>query len=204
MCLALLCVLGSTYAAIGNAQEILGPCDPSFVQQWRQPQVTPIAYRLADTTPEASSGAVRLEWLGHSSFLLTSPTGTRILTDPHTFYPLREAPDASTISNLHVTHSDVRGLPGNPRLLWGITREQGWNKLALMIGDIGVFNVPSYASRVEPAQPPFRTVSLISVLAGCASYTWETCGIPDTPPGPACWPARCGHGTSRWLLDHEF
>ena len=156
VCLALLCVLGSTYGAIGNAQEVLGPCDPSFVQQWGQPQVMPVAYRLVDTTPEAPPGTVRLEWLGHSSFLLTSPTGTRILTDPHTFYLPREAPDASTISNLHVTHSDVRGLPGNPRLLWGLTREQGWNKLALMIGDIGVFNVPSYASRVEPEQSPIQ------------------------------------------------
>ena len=54
VCLALLCVLGSTYGAIGNAQEVLGPCDPSFVQQWGRPQVTPVAYRLADTTPEAS------------------------------------------------------------------------------------------------------------------------------------------------------
>src|SRR4029450_7634499 len=97
VCLALLCVLGNTYGAIGNAQEVLGPCDPSFVQQWSQPQVTPIAYRLADSTPEASPGAVRLEWLGHSSFLLTSPTGTRILTDPHAFYPLREAPDRSKV-----------------------------------------------------------------------------------------------------------
>src|SRR5262245_38891185 len=85
VCLALLCVVGSTYGAIGDAQEVLGPCDPSFVRQWSQPQIIPIAYRLAETTPEASSGAVRLEWLGHSSFLLTSPTGTRILTDPHAF-----------------------------------------------------------------------------------------------------------------------
>src|SRR5262245_9308959 len=173
VCWALLCVLGSTYGAIGNAQEVLGPCNPSFVQQWGQPQVTPVAYRLANTTPEAPPGTVRLERLCHSSFLLTSSTGTRILTDPHPFCPPREAPDASAISNLHVTHSDVRGLPGNPRLLWGLTREQGWNKLALMIGDIGVFNVPSYASRVEPEQSPiqnsifvFRTGGLFLVHLG--------------------------------------
>jgi L-ascorbate metabolism protein UlaG (beta-lactamase superfamily) len=197
VCLALLCVLGSTYTAPGNAQEVLGPCDPSFVQQWSQPQVTPIAYRLADASPEASPGVVRLEWLGHSSFLLTSPTGTRILTDPHSFYPLREAPDASTISNLHVTHSDVRGLPGNPRLLWGITREQGWNKLALMIGDIGVFNVPSYISRVEPEQSPiqnsifvFRTGGLCLVHLGnlrhpLTSHQLQRLGRPDVVMVPA-------------------
>jgi len=164
--LVLLCIVGSTSGAIGHAQDVLGPCEPSFVQQRSLRQVTPAAYRLADTTPEAIPGAVRLEWLGHSSFLLTSPTGTRIITDPHAFYALREAPDAITISNLHVTHSDVRGLPGNPRLLWGMTREQGWNRVALMIGDIGVFNVPSYASRVEPEQSPIANSIFIFRIGG--------------------------------------
>ena len=197
VCLALFCVIGSPYATIGNAQEVLGPCDPSFVQQWSQPQVTPIAYRVTAATPEASSGAVRLEWLGHSSFVLTSPTGTRILTDPHAFYPLHEAPDASTISNLHVTHSDVRGLPGNLRVLWGITYEQGWNKVALMIGDIGVFNVPSYASRVEPEQSPiqnsifaFRTGGLCLVHLGNLRHLLtpqqlQRLGRPDVVMVPA-------------------
>src|SRR5262249_96319 len=157
VCLVLAWVLGGTHGATGSAQDLLGPCEPSFVQQRRLPRVTPVVYRPVDTTPEVAPGTVRLEWLGHSSFLLTSPTGVRILTDPHAFYSLREAPDAVTVSNLHVTHSDVRGLPGNPRLLWGLTREQGWNRLALMIGDIGVFNVPSYTSRVEPEQSPIQT-----------------------------------------------
>jgi L-ascorbate metabolism protein UlaG (beta-lactamase superfamily) len=195
--LVLLCVLDSTYGAIGHAQEVLGPCDPGFVQQWGQSHVTPIAYRLAETTPEASSGTVRMEWLGHSSFLLTSPTGTRILTDPHTFYPPREPPDASTISNLHVTHSDVRGLPGNPRLLWGLTHEQGWNKLALMIGDISVFNVPSYASQVEPEQSPiqnsifvFRSGGLCLVHLGnlrhpLTPHQLQRLGRPDVVMVPA-------------------
>jgi L-ascorbate metabolism protein UlaG (beta-lactamase superfamily) len=135
--------------------------------------------------------------LGHSSFVLTSPTGTRILTDPHAFYPLHEAPDASTISNLHVTHSDVRGLPGNPRVLWGITHEQGWNKVALMIGDIGVFNVPSYASRVEPEQSPiqnsifaFRTGGLCLVHLGNLRHLLtpqqlQRLGRPDVVMVPA-------------------
>jgi L-ascorbate metabolism protein UlaG (beta-lactamase superfamily) len=140
---------------------------------------------------------VRLEWLGHSSFLLTSPTGTRVLTDPHTFYSPREAPDASTISNLHVTHSDVRGLPGNPQLLWGLTHEQGWNKLALMIGDIGVFNVPSYVSRVEPEQSPiqnsifvFRTGGLCLIHLGnlrhpLTAHQLQRLGRPDVVMVPA-------------------
>lgn len=173
VCLVLAWVVGSTYGATGNAPDLPGPCEPSFVHQRSRPRVTPVAYRPVDTTPAAPPGAVRLEWLGHSSFLLTSPMGVRILTDPHTFYSRREAPAAVTVSNLHVTHSDVHGLPGNPQLLWGITREQGWNRLALMIGDIGVFNVPSYASRIEPEKSAiqnsmfvFRTGGLCIVHLG--------------------------------------
>ena len=156
VCLVLAWVVGSTHGAVGSAQDLLGPCEPSLVQQRGRPRLTPVAYRMAQTTPEATPGVVRLEWLGHSSFLLTSPQGHRILMDPHAFYGLRDAPDAVTVSNLHVTHSGVHGVPGNPRLLWGLTREQGWNRLALIIGDIGVFNVPSYLSRVEPEQSPIQ------------------------------------------------
>jgi L-ascorbate metabolism protein UlaG (beta-lactamase superfamily) len=179
--LVLLCIVGSTSGAIRHAQAVLGPCEPSFVQQRSLLPVTSVAYRLADTTPEAIPGAVRLEWLGHSSFLLTSPTGTRIVTDPHAFYALREAPDAVTISNLHVTHSDVRGLPGNPRLLWGMTREQGWNRVALMIGDIGVFNVPSYASRVEPEQSPVQNSIFIFRTGGLCIAHLGNLRHPLTP-----------------------
>jgi L-ascorbate metabolism protein UlaG (beta-lactamase superfamily) len=166
VCLLLLGVLGPTSVTSARAQELLGPCEPGLVQQHSRPRVTPVAYRRLATTPEVTSGVVRLEWLGHSSFLLTSPTGVRILTDPHGFYTPREAPEAVTVSNLHVTHSDVRGLPGNPRLLWGLTREQGWNSLALMIGDIGVFNVPSYASRVNPEQSPIQNSMFIFRTGG--------------------------------------
>src|SRR5438093_9574882 len=179
--LVLLCMVGSTSGAIGNAQDVLGPCEPSFVQQRSLLPVRPVAYRLADTTPEVASGAVRLEWLGHSSFLLTSPMGTRIITDPHAFYALREAPDAVTISNLHVTHSDVHGLPGNPRLLRGMTREQGWNRVVLMMGDIGVFNVPSYASRVEPEQSPIANSIFVFRIGGLCIVHLGNLRHPLTP-----------------------
>ena len=180
VCLVLACVMGGTHAT-GNAQDLLGPCEPGFVQQRSMPRVTPVAYRPVDTTPEAPPGAVRLEWLGHSSFLLTSPTGVRILTDPHAFHSLREAPDAVTVSNLHITHSDVRGLPGNPRLLWGLTREQGWNRLALMIGDIGVFNVPSYASREEPEKSPIQNSMFVFRTGGLCIAHLGNLRHPLTP-----------------------
>lgn len=71
----LLGLLVSTHGASGYAQDLLGPCEPGVVQQRGWPRVLPVASRVAYTAP----GAVRLEWLGHSSFLLTSPSGVRFI-----------------------------------------------------------------------------------------------------------------------------
>ena len=62
-------VVSSTHGAPGHAQDLLGPCEPSCVQQRSRPRATPVAYRLVDTAPEALPVTVRLEWLGHSSCL---------------------------------------------------------------------------------------------------------------------------------------
>jgi L-ascorbate metabolism protein UlaG (beta-lactamase superfamily) len=91
----------------------------------------------------------------------------------------------------------VREIPGNPQLLWGLKREQGWNQLALMVGDIGVFNVPSYASHVEPEQSPiqnsifvFRTGGLCLVHLGnlrhpLTPHQLQRLGRPDVVMIPA-------------------
>jgi L-ascorbate metabolism protein UlaG (beta-lactamase superfamily) len=65
--------------------------------------------------------------------------------------------------------------------LWGITHEQGWNKLALMIGDIGVFNVPSYASRVDPEQSPIQNSIFVFRTGGLCLAHLGNLRHPLTP-----------------------
>jgi len=71
---------------------------------------------------------MRIEWLGHAAFLLTSESGTRILTDPYEpgafggairYRPITEACDAVTISHDHADHGHTKTLPGSPRVLKG-------------------------------------------------------------------------------------
>ncbi len=59
---------------------------------------------------------MKIEWLGHAAFIITSRDGTRILTDPYEsggFYgsvaytPIREKVDAVTISHAHGDHRHV-------------------------------------------------------------------------------------------------
>jgi len=69
---------------------------------------------------------MRIEWLGHSAFLLTSKEGTRIITDPYqagsyggaiNYDQINLQADAVTISHSHPDHSYVDSLSGKPRII---------------------------------------------------------------------------------------
>jgi L-ascorbate metabolism protein UlaG (beta-lactamase superfamily) len=63
---------------------------------------------------------VKIKWLGHSAFLLTSGSGTKVLTDPYEsgsydgavgYKPITEAVQVVTSSHSHEDHFCLDGLP---------------------------------------------------------------------------------------------
>jgi L-ascorbate metabolism protein UlaG (beta-lactamase superfamily) len=69
---------------------------------------------------------MRVKWLGHSCFLLTSDSGTRILTDPYTpgqsglnYGPINESADIVLSSHEHHDHNNVAAVKGNPQVIRG-------------------------------------------------------------------------------------
>jgi L-ascorbate metabolism protein UlaG (beta-lactamase superfamily) len=63
---------------------------------------------------------MKVKWLGHSAFLLTSSDGTRVLTDPYKsgsydgavgYKPITEEVDVITASHEHDDHYCLEGLP---------------------------------------------------------------------------------------------
>ncbi len=65
---------------------------------------------------------MKIEWLGHSSFLLEESTGTSIVTDPYEGeyvgipYPKVRA-DIVTISHGHHDHNAVKAVQGDPKVI---------------------------------------------------------------------------------------
>jgi L-ascorbate metabolism protein UlaG (beta-lactamase superfamily) len=63
---------------------------------------------------------MKLKYLAHSSFLVTSNSGLRIITDPYTpgggigYAAPNEAADVVTVSHDHGDHNGVFTVPGNP------------------------------------------------------------------------------------------
>ena len=68
---------------------------------------------------------MKIKWLGHSCFLITSKDGTRVITDPYAvggdinYYPIKEIADVVVVSHGHGDHSSVSAVQGKPEVVRG-------------------------------------------------------------------------------------
>src|SRR4030042_891485 len=68
---------------------------------------------------------MKLRWLGHSCFLITSEIGLRIITDPYNavqgvkYEPVKETADIVTMSHDHFDHNNISSVAGKPELIKG-------------------------------------------------------------------------------------
>jgi L-ascorbate metabolism protein UlaG (beta-lactamase superfamily) len=66
---------------------------------------------------------MKVRWLGHASFLITSDNGTRIITDPYIagsgirYGEINEAADVVTVSHDHFDHNNVASVSGTPQVV---------------------------------------------------------------------------------------
>ena len=68
---------------------------------------------------------MKVKWLGHASFLITSEDGTRIITDPYatgmgiSYGDIKENADIVTVSHDHGDHNNAAAVSGNPQVVKG-------------------------------------------------------------------------------------
>ena len=74
---------------------------------------------------------MKVKWLGHACFLLTSVSGLRIITDPYAsgvygldYAPPTETADIVTVSHDHSDHNNVAAVKGNPQVVQGVGSQQ--------------------------------------------------------------------------------
>jgi len=68
---------------------------------------------------------MKVKWLGHSCFLITSRDALRIITDPYAvggginYSPIKETADVVVVSHGHDDHSNVSVVQGKPEVVKG-------------------------------------------------------------------------------------
>ncbi len=66
---------------------------------------------------------MKIKWLGHASFLITSDAGVKLITDPYepimgmNYKPIDESADIVTVSHGHGDHNNVAAVRGNPKVI---------------------------------------------------------------------------------------
>ena len=66
---------------------------------------------------------MRVKWLGHACFLITSRDGVSVITDPYAvggginYSPINETADIVTVSHGHADHSNVSSVKGKPAVI---------------------------------------------------------------------------------------
>jgi L-ascorbate metabolism protein UlaG (beta-lactamase superfamily) len=74
---------------------------------------------------------MKIKWLGHAAFLITSGSGTKIITDPYKtddalkYGDIEESADIVTVSHDHTDHNNVAAVRGNPQEVRGTTEAKG-------------------------------------------------------------------------------
>ena len=68
---------------------------------------------------------MKIKWLGHACFLITSRNGIRIISDPYAvggginYSPIKETADVVVVSHDHDDHSNVSAVKGTPEIVKG-------------------------------------------------------------------------------------
>ncbi|MDD5311904.1 MAG: MBL fold metallo-hydrolase [Dehalococcoidia bacterium] len=90
------------------------------------PPPAPIPISATPSSGSQPSPFISIQYLGHSCFLITSTTGTRIITDPYTptsrftYGEINESADIVTVTHEHADHNNLAAVKGNPSVVRGV------------------------------------------------------------------------------------
>ncbi|MBX3500424.1 MAG: MBL fold metallo-hydrolase [Alphaproteobacteria bacterium] len=134
---SLLALAGLAFAALG-ALPAEARCNKNLVE--RMPGVYRANFNVAQ---EKVVSAMRVTFVGHSSFLIETPQGVRAITDYNGYNGFGKRPDIVTMNNAHSTHFTDEVESGVTHVLRGWAQGQVEARHNVTMKDLQVFNVPT-------------------------------------------------------------
>lgn len=137
--------------APGKAQDAPAPETPMGSRCLAMAQTVPRTLRVAyvplaaaplrATPAQAAAGDTTIRFIGHSTFLVTSPGGVTVVTDYNGTYRPPGAPRVATMNRAHRTHWSANPDPAIEHVLRGWTDTGEPAAHNLQVGDVLIRNV---------------------------------------------------------------
>ena len=115
--------------------EMMENC-PGLVAE--RPPFKPLVQRVA-----LNSDQVRINYVGHSTFLIESPQLVRVATDYNDYVKPPMLPDIATMNHAHSTHYTDNPDPGIKHVLRGWAENEKPARIDIQYKDVRVRNVPT-------------------------------------------------------------
>ena len=108
---------------------------------------------------------MKIKWLGHACFLITSNSGVKVITDPYKvghrdiihYGPVNESPEIVTISHQHDDHNYTGDLQGSPEIIQGVGKH--------LVKGIEFVGIPSHHDRVSGQERGDNTIFCFAIDA---------------------------------------
>jgi L-ascorbate metabolism protein UlaG (beta-lactamase superfamily) len=124
--------------------------------------IQPAALRRVALQPNE----VRLDFVGHSTWLIESAGGVRIATDYNDYVRPQIVPDVATMNRAHTTHYSNFPDPGIKQILRGWNPEGGPAKHDVTVADVRIRNVSTNIRDWSGGHVPYGNSIFIFELAG--------------------------------------
>lgn len=132
------------------------------------PRLIHAAYRLAAAVP---AGHVRIEYLGHSSFLVETPAGVTVVTDYNGVNAPPAPPVMVTMNNSHNTHFTDFPDPAIRYVLRGWKPGGGMARHDITVKDMRIFNIATNIGEYGDPGSNGNSVFVIEVSGLCIAHT---------------------------------
>jgi L-ascorbate metabolism protein UlaG (beta-lactamase superfamily) len=130
----------------------------------------PVLIPAAIQTSALTAGAVRLSFLGHSSFLIESARGATAITDFNGMIVAPQTPDIVTMNNAHSTHYTDFVDPAVKHVLRGWDPDGGVAMHDVTLLDMHVRNVPTNVRDFGGVRTNGNSIFIFEVADMCIAH----------------------------------
>jgi L-ascorbate metabolism protein UlaG (beta-lactamase superfamily) len=136
------------------------------------PKVVPVAYmHVQEGMQSPSAEEVTIRFIGHSTFLITSPAGVTVATDFHGYAGPGVTPRIVTMNRAHTAHFTDTPDPGIEHVL------RGWNPDGdgpavhhLQVDDVLIRNVTTDVRRFGTVDPQGNSIFIFEIANLCIGH----------------------------------